>query len=88
VVFKKIFFKNITNQRSLILIITALIFGGIFFPSMNFENSLLVGFFINVFYFPNVIKNQLLFWSFFLAFAAPFVMDKILDSFEKLKKNI
>jgi len=86
VVFKKIFFKNISNQRSLILIITALIFGGIFFPSMNFENSLLVGFSINVVYFPDVIKNQLLFWSFFLAFAVPFVMDKIFNSFEKLKK--
>jgi len=88
VVFKKIFFKNITNQRSLILIITALILGGIFFPSTNFENSLLVGFFINEVYFPDVIKNQILFWSFSLAFAAPFVMDKILNSFEKFKKNI
>lgn len=87
-VFKKIFFKNITNQRSLILIITALISGGIFFPSMNYENSLLVGFFINEVYFPDAIKNQLLFWSFFLAFVAPFVMDKILNSFEKFEKNI
>jgi hypothetical protein len=55
---------------------------------MNYENSLLVGFFINEVYFPDAIKNQLLFWSFFLAFAAPFVMDKILNSFEKFEKNI
>ena len=43
------------------------------FPNTSFTNSLLVGGLINNEFFPVIIKNYLLFWSFLIATIAPAV---------------
>ncbi len=66
------FFKKKINESDLILsIIIGLMLGLLIFPNTSFTNSLLIGGLINDEFFPAIIKNYLLFWSFLIATLAP-----------------
>ena len=66
------FFKKKINESYLILsIIIGLMLGLLIFPNTSFTNSLLIGGLINNEFFPAIIKNYLLFWSFLIATLAP-----------------
>ena len=68
------FFKKKIIESDLILsIVIGLVLGLLFFPNTSFTNSLLVGGLINNEFFPVIIKNYLLFWSFLIATIAPAV---------------
>ena len=69
-----VFFKKKIIESDLILsIVIGLVLGLLFFPNTSFTNSLLVGGLINNEFFPAIIKNYLLFWSFLIATIAPAV---------------
>jgi hypothetical protein len=51
--------------------------GLLFFPSMDFSKSLLVGVIFNKSIFNEIFTNSLLFWSFLFASFTPVVFDKI-----------
>ncbi len=68
------FFKKKIIESDLILsIVIGLVLGLLFFPNTSFTNSMLVGGLINNEFFPVIIKNYLLFWSFLIATIAPAV---------------
>ena len=52
-------------------IVIGLMLGLLIFPNTSFTNSLLVGGLINNDFFPAIIKDNLLFWSFLIATLAP-----------------
>ena len=66
------FFKKKINESGLIIsIVIGLMLGLLIFPNTSFTNSLLVGGLINNDFFPAIIKDYLLFWSFLIATLAP-----------------
>ncbi len=73
-VFYGFFKKKINTRLSLISIILGLSSGLLFFPSQNFQSSLLVGNIISVENFSPIILSNLLFISFILALIVPLVI--------------
>ena len=84
-VFYGFFKKNLKETNLILSIITGLILGLLLFPSTSFTNSFLVGGLINADFFPSIIKNYLLFWSFLLATISPAIIIFIKYNF--LKQN-
>jgi Na+/proline symporter len=72
-VFYGFFKKKIIESDLILSIVIGLVLGLLFFPNTSFTNSLLVGGLINNEFFPVIIKNYLLFWSFLIATIAPAV---------------
>ncbi len=70
-IFYGFFKKKINTRLSLISIILGLSSGLLFFPSQNFQSSLLVGNIMSVDYFSPIISSNLLFISFFVALIVP-----------------
>jgi hypothetical protein len=75
VIFKGLYQKKIYPCRSLVLIMSGLCFGLLFFPSVDFSKSLLVGVIFNKSIFNVIITNSLLFWSFLFAVFLPILLD-------------
>ena len=73
-VFYGFFKKKINTRLSLISIILGLSSGLLFFPSQNFQSSLLVGNIVSVENFSPIILSNLLFISFILALIVPLVI--------------
>jgi Na+/pantothenate symporter len=77
VIFKGLYQKKIYPCRDFLLIMIGLCLGLLFFPSMDFSKSLLVGVIFNKSIFNEIFTNSLLFWSFLFASFTPVVFDKI-----------
>jgi Na+/proline symporter len=77
VVFKGLYQKKIYPSRSIILITIGLCMGLLFFPSIDFSRSLLVGIIFNQSMFNEIFTNSLLFWSFLFATFFPIIIDLV-----------
>jgi len=77
-VFSSFKLKNISEKRVICMILCGLICGLLLFPSPQFDKSFLVGIIFEKSFFPNLIIQNLLFFSFLLATTAPifFVLKK------------
>ena len=73
-IFYGFFKKKINTRLSLVSIILGLSSGLLFFPSQNFQSSLLVGNIMSVENFSPIILSNLLFISFFVAIIVPLVI--------------
>ena len=72
-IFYGFFNKKINKKLSYISIILGLISGLLFFPSQNFQSSLLVGKLLSIENFSPIISSNLLFISFIIALIVPFI---------------
>ena len=72
-IFYGFFNKKINKKLSFISIIFGLVSGLLFFPSQNFQSSLLVGKLLSVENFSPIISSNLLFISFIVALIVPFI---------------
>ena len=77
VIFKGFYQKRIYPNHSFILIMTGLSLGLLFFPSMDFSKSLLIGVIFDKSNFNKIFTNSLLFWSFLFATFSPMFFDII-----------
>ena len=73
-IFYGFFNKKINSKLATYSIICGLISGLLFFPSQNFQSSILVGNLISIENFSILIKTNLLFISFFISLIVPFLM--------------
>tara|TARA_B100002051_G_C16728533_1_gene636765 strand:+ start:699 stop:2150 length:1452 start_codon:yes stop_codon:yes gene_type:complete len=73
-IFFAFFKKNINPKLAKYSISSGLIAGLLFFPSQNFENSILVGNLISKDFFHTIILNNLLFFSFLLSLLIPTII--------------
>ncbi len=73
-IFYGFFNRKINSKLAACSIISGLILGLLFFPSQNFESSILVGNIISADYFSLFIKSNLLFISFLVSLIAPFLI--------------
>ena len=73
-IFYGFFNKKINSKLAAYSIICGLISGLLFFPSQNFQSSILVGNLISIENFSILIKTNLLFISFFISLIVPFLM--------------
>ena len=73
-IFYGFFNKKINPILASSSIILGLIFGLLFFPSQNFQSSILVGNLISIDYFSIFVSRNLLFISFALSLFVPFLM--------------
>ena len=73
-IFYGFFNKKISSKLALNSIIFGLIFGLLFFPNQNFENSILVGNLMSIEYFPILVSTNLLFISFLISLIVPFII--------------
>ena len=73
-IFYGFFKKKINTRLSLVSIILGLSSGLLFFPSQNFQSSLLVGNIISIENFSPIVLSNLLFISFFVAIIVPLVI--------------
>ncbi len=71
-IFYGFFNKKINSQLSYISILSALILGILFFPSTDFQSSILVGNLFPIEFFSKIIINNLLFISFAIAIITQF----------------
>ena len=72
------FFNNKINQNiAIISIISGLIFGLLFFPSQDFQSSILVGNLISIQHFSSFVKMNLLFISFLVSLFVPLIILSI-----------
>lgn len=77
VIFKGFYQKKIYPNRSFILIMIGLFLGLLFFPSIDFSKSLLIGVIFDKSNFNEIFTNSLLFWSFLFATFSPMFFDTI-----------
>ena len=77
VIFKGFYQKKIYPNRSFILITIGLSLGLLFFPSLDFSKSLLIGVIFDKSNFNEIFTNSLLFWSFLFATFSPMFFDII-----------
>jgi hypothetical protein len=75
VIFRGLYQKKIYPCRSIVLIMSGLCLGLLFFPSTDFSKSLLVGIIFNKNILNEIFTNSLLFWSFLFATFSPMVLD-------------
>ena len=87
VIFKGLYQKKIYPFRSLVLIISGLILGLLFFPSSDFSKSILIGVIFNKNAFDGIFTSSLLFWSFSLAFVGPILCDKLIVKIKLLNNK-
>ena len=73
-IFYGFFNKRINSKLAFSSIICGLIFGLLFFPSQDFQSSILVGNLVSIDNFSDFIKTNLLFFSFTLSLVVPFLM--------------
>ena len=73
-IFYGFFNKKINSKLATYSIICGLISGLLFFPSQNFQNSILVGNLISIENFSILIKTNLLFISFVISLIVPFLI--------------
>jgi len=73
-IFYGFFQKKINTRLSLVSIILGLSSGLLFFPSQNFQSSLLVGNIMSIENFSPIVLSNLLFISFFVAIIVPLVI--------------
>ena len=73
-IFYGFFNKKINSKLAAYSIICGLISGLLFFPSQNFQSSILVGNLISIENFSFLIKTNLLFISFVISLIVPFLM--------------
>ena len=73
-IFYGFFNKKINSALATCSIISGLIFGLLFFPSQNFQSSILVGNLISIDNFSDFIKTNLLFISFLVSLVIPFII--------------
>ena len=73
-IFYGFFKKKINIKLSFVSIIIGLISGLLFFPSQNFQSSLLVGNILSVENFSPIISSNLLFISFIVALIVPLII--------------
>ena len=73
-IFYGFFKKKINTRLSLVSIILGLSTGLLFFPSQNFQSSLLVGNIMSIENFSPIVLSNLLFISFFVAIIVPLVI--------------
>ena len=66
-IFYGFFKKKISSQLTYSSILSSLILGILFFPSMNFQSSILVGYLLPIEFFSSIIVTNLLFISFTIA---------------------
>ena len=71
-IFYGFFNKKINTQMSYLSILSALILGILFFPSMDFQSSILVGYLLPLEFFSSIITTNLLFISFLIAIISQF----------------
>ncbi len=71
-IFYGFFNRKISSQMSYLSILSALILGILFFPSMDFQSSILVGNLLPKEYFSSIITTNLLFISFAIAIITQF----------------
>jgi hypothetical protein len=71
-IFYGFFNKKISSQMSYLSILSALILGILFFPSMDFQSSILVGNLLPIESFSSIITTNLLFISFSIAIITQF----------------
>ena len=76
-IFYGFFNKKINSKLASSAIFCGLIFGLLFFPSQDFQSSILVGSLISIDKFSVFIKSNLLFISFFVSLFIPFLMITI-----------
>ena len=76
-IFYGFFNRKINSNLAFLSIICGLLFGLLFFPSQNFQTSILVGNLISLDVFSNYIKTNLLFISFAVSLIIPFLMVSI-----------
>ena len=76
-IFYGFFNKKINSKLAASSIICGLVFGLLFFPSQNFQSSILVGNLISIDKFNPLITTNLLFISFVLSIIIPFLMITI-----------
>ena len=77
VIFKGFYQKKIYPSQSFILIMIGLFLGLLFFPSIDFSKSLLIGVIFDKNSFNGIFTNSLLFWSFLFATFSPMFFDII-----------
>jgi len=70
-VFAGFFKKKINDKTCYLSIIIGLITGFLLFPSPDFSKSILIGYLFPIEFFPSLISEFLLFWSFILATFTP-----------------
>jgi hypothetical protein len=71
-IFYGFFNRKISSQMSYLSILSALILGILFFPSMDFQSSILVGNLLPIESFSSIITTNLLFTSFSIAIITQF----------------
>ena len=71
-IFYGFFNRKISSQMSYLSILSALILGILFFPSMDFQSSILVGNLLPIESFSSIITTNLLFISFAIAIITQF----------------
>ena len=76
-IFYGFFNRKINSSLAFLSIICGLLFGLLFFPSQNFQTSILVGNLISLNAFSTFIKTNLLFISFAVSLIIPFLMVSI-----------
>ena len=76
-IFYGFFNRKINSNLAFLSIICGLLFGLLFFPSQNFQTSILVGNLISLDTFSIFIKTNLLFISFAVSLIIPFLMVSI-----------
>ena len=76
-IFYGFFNKRINSKIAAYSISFGLMFGLLFFPSQNFQSSILVGNLIPIDNFSSLIKTNLLFISFTVSLIVPFIMISI-----------
>jgi Na+/proline symporter len=83
VIFKGLYQNKIYPNQSFVLIMTGLFLGLLFFPSIDFSKSLLIGVIFDKSNFNEIFTNSLLFWSFLFATFSPMFFDII---YRRVKK--
>ena len=76
-IFYGFFNKKINSKLAAISIFCGLLFGLLFFPSMDFQNSILVGNLLSKDLFSSLITGNLLFFSFTISIVVPSIIISI-----------
>ncbi len=76
-IFYSFYSKSINEKNGYISIINGLIVGILFFPSLDFSKSILVGIIFPIDFFPSFVSQSLLFFSFIFATFVPIFTWKL-----------
>ena len=84
IIFYGFFNKKIDTRLSYLSIISALILGLLFFPSTDFQSSILVGNLLPLEFFSSIVKTNLL----FISFATAIIVQLALIIFYSLRSSL